>query len=182
MPPGVRLAGLNIDGPNEDDVTVALNRLFEEPVAVFYADQRIILRPQMVGFQIDVAGMLADAHAYATPLQELRVFLSQVIGHPVAPADVPLRYTVDSDSLDNWLSDVASRFDQPPLPPQPMLDTLTLAPGQPGTQLDLAESRARVLAALTNPSARSANLVLHEAPAPAVDFTGLDRASTRAPG
>jgi beta-lactamase class A len=173
VPAGVRLGGLDVGGPDPDTVTAEVNRMFDEPIAVYYEGQRIVLRPQMVGFRTDVTAMLADAHAVATPINQIRVFAAEMIGRPTRPIDVPLRYVIDSDMLDNWLTDVASRYDRPPMPPQPIVDKLTIAPGQPGTQLDLTQSRVRLIATLTNPNVRSVDLVVREAAPPPVDLKAL---------
>jgi hypothetical protein len=173
MPPGVRLAGLELNGTSGEEVAAALNRLFEEPIAVYYDDQRVILRPQMVGFQVNVAAMLAEAQTHDTPLHLLRFLVGQALDRPPAPVDVPLRYTLDRGALDDWLVDVAGRYDRPPLPPQPILTTLSIAAGQPGRQLDQTESRDRIIAALVNPRDRIANLVLQETAAPPADMKAL---------
>jgi beta-lactamase class A len=173
VPAGVRLGGLDVGGPDPDTVAAEVNRMFDEPIAVYYAGQRIVLRPQMVGFRTDVPAMLADARTVATPLNQIRVFAAEMIGRPARPIDVPLRYVIDSDALDNWLTDIASRYDRSPIPPQPIVDKLTIAPGQPGTQLDLTQSRVRLIATLTNPNVRSVDLAVRESPPPPVDLKAL---------
>jgi beta-lactamase class A len=173
VPPEVRLAGLDLYGADAAEVKMALEELFTEPVAAYYAGQRVILRPQMVEFQVDVEAMLAQAEGYNTPAHLLRVLVGQLLDRPPAPADVPLRYTLNGDALDNWLVDVARHYDRPPLPPQPVLATLSIAPGQPGQQLDIPASHARLIAALTNPHARTADLVVHETAAPPIDMAAL---------
>ncbi|PKO23191.1 MAG: hypothetical protein CVU38_05390 [Chloroflexi bacterium HGW-Chloroflexi-1] len=173
VPPGVRLAGMELNGASQAEVAAGLNRSFEEPVSVYYGDLRIILRPQMVGFQVDVAAMLAEAQAHNTPFNLVRVLVGEALDRPPAPVDVPLRYNLNRDAVDNWLADVASRYDRPPLPPQPILATLSIAPGQPGQQLDLTASRERVIAALTDPQTRSANLIFRETAPPPVNMAAL---------
>lgn len=173
VPPGVRLAGLDLYGADAAGVEAALKELFSEPVAAYYAGQRVILRPQVVEFQVDVAAMLAQAEAYNRPGPLLRSLVGQLLDRPPAPADVPLRYTLNGDALDNWLADVARHYDRPPQPPQPVLATLSIAPGQPGRQLDVPASRARLIAALTSPRARTADLVVRETAAPPIDMTAL---------
>jgi len=173
VPPGVRLAGMDLNGASAEEVAAGLDRLFEEPVSVYYGDQRIILRPQMVGFQVDVAAMLAEARSYATPFNLIRVLVGEVLDRPPTPVDVPLRYNFNRDAVDNWLADVARRYDRPPLPPQPIVATLNIAPGQPGQQLDLIASRERVIAALTDPQTRSANLIFRATAPPPVDMAVL---------
>jgi beta-lactamase class A len=109
---------------------------------------------------------------YDRPRQLLRVWLGEGLNRPPPPVEIPLRYSLDRDALDNWLGDVARQYDRPPTPPQPIPAMLQIAPGQPGRQLDLAVSRERAITALTNPQIRTANLVVREAAPPPVD-TGI---------
>lgn len=164
VPPWVRLAGLEINGADQAEVEAALTRIFAEPAALYYEDRRLILRPQAVGFQVDLAAMLAEAQAYNTPDRLFRYLIEQTLNRPFTFADVPLRYSLDQVLLDSWLADAAAANDQDPLPPQPVLESLTIAPGRPGRQLDISASRERVIAALTDPRTRSATLVVRETP------------------
>ena len=66
VPPGVRLAGTNFGSADAEAIANSLNTLFGEPVAVYYAGQRIILRPQSISFRVDVPAMLAEAQKHAT--------------------------------------------------------------------------------------------------------------------
>ena len=93
-------------------MTEALTRLLAEPVAVYYADQRILLRPQMLGFQVDVPAMLAEAQAHETTSHLLRLWVGEALHQPPPPADVPMRYKLDRERLDSWLADIAARFDR----------------------------------------------------------------------
>ncbi len=173
VPAGVELAGMDLHGADATAVRDALDRAFEEPVAVYYAGRRLILRPQAVGFHVDVDGMLAEALQRKSLSLDLRTFLGEMIRHPSAPVDLPLRYTLDSVALDNWLGDIAERYDRSPIPAQPILEKLTLAPGQPGLKLDLPASHERVESVLIDPEVRSVDLALHEAAAPPIDMQAL---------
>jgi beta-lactamase class A len=169
----VRLGGIEINGATRTEVIEGLNRQFGEPVALYYGDQRILLRPQAVGFQVDADAMLQDAKAYDTFLHLVRYLGGRALNRLPAPVDVPLRYTVDQVALDNWLADVGRRYDRKPGPPQPILDTLTIAPGKPGQQLELAASRERVIIALTDPQNRTGHLAVRETPPLPIDMNAL---------
>jgi beta-lactamase class A len=174
VPAGVQLAGMDLSGADAAGVTDALERSFEEPIAVYYSGQRLVLRPQAVGFHVDAASMLGEALRRKSLALNLRTFLGELVRHPPAPINVPLRYTLDAVALDNWLADVADHYDRSPIPPQPVLDKLTIAPGQPGLNLDLPASRARLLGVLIDPKVRSVELVLHQAAAPPIDMKALE--------
>jgi len=174
VPPGVRLAGLDQSGADAAAIAESLNRQFAEPAAVFYDDRRMLLRPQMIDFKIDVPGMLAAAQAYANPSHLIRVWVSEGLNRPVPPIDIPLRYSLDRDALDSWLDDVAKRFDRPPLPPRPIPEMRQIAPGQSGRRLDRTASRERLISALTNPRVRTADLLVHETSPPPPDMKMLE--------
>ena len=170
VPPGVRVGGLDFGGATEESVTEAFTRLLAEPVAVYYADQRILLRPQMLGFQVDVPAMLAEAQAHETTGHLLRLWVGEALHQPPPPVDVPMRYKLDRDRLDSWLADIAARFDRSPSPARALSVASGIAPGKPGWQLDLPASRLRVVTALTDPHTRTANLVVRETTPPPMDM------------
>jgi beta-lactamase class A len=174
VPAWVRLAGLDINGASARQVADALVQRANEPLAVYFDDQRIVLRPQAVGFRVDIEAMLAEAEQYNTADYLLRYLVGRGMRQPLTPANIPLRYTVDQSALDNWLADVAQQHDRQPQPPQPVVSTLTIAPGRPGLELDQVPSRELVAAALGNLEDRTVRLALRETPAPPIDMTALE--------
>ncbi|RME50789.1 MAG: hypothetical protein D6790_20780, partial [Caldilineae bacterium] len=65
IPPGVHLGGVELSRLKEpDQVQAALWERFDEPIAVYFGDERLILRPEDVDFQLDVERMLAEAQQY----------------------------------------------------------------------------------------------------------------------
>jgi beta-lactamase class A len=175
IPPWVRLGGADVGGQTPEEIAAALSLRYAEPVALYYGDERILLRPQQIGFQVDAPEMLAAAKAHDTPSRLLRHLVGYAIRRPPTPAEIGLEFTVDQAALDNFLADVASRYDRPPTEPQPVLDTLTVAPGQPGQALDIAASREQVLDVLSDPNNRKAYLAVQESPAPPPDIEALGR-------
>jgi vancomycin resistance protein YoaR len=174
VPPGVQLAGNAYRRAGAAEVAAALDNTYAEPVAVFYAGQRIILRPKMLGFEVDADAMLAEAQGAGTLPRVVLQFFGELIRYPPRPVEIPLQYTYNHEALDSWLADVANRYDRPATDPRPIVSQLTIAPGQPGWQLDLPGSRERVLAALASPQARNVDLALREAPAPPIDMKALE--------
>ena len=170
VPPGVRVGGLEFGSADEQSVAAALNRQFSEPVSVYYADQRILLRPQMLGYQVDVAAILAEARAQETPGHLLRVWLTEALNRPPVVVDVPLRFKLDREKLDGWLTDLAARLDRAPVPAKALPTRSMIAPGQPGRQLDLPASRDRLITALSDPHTRTVNLVVRETAPPPVNM------------
>lgn len=173
IPGWVRLGGLTVSGATEGEVAAALNRGLTEPLEVYYGAQRILLRPETVGFRAAAEAMIAEAQTYDTPGRLIRYLVEDSLARAPHTVDIPLRYTVDAAALDGWLADIAARYDRPPGAPRPVVETLTLAPGTAGVALDVAASRARLLAALARPTERVVHLAVAETPAPPLDIAAL---------
>lgn len=173
VPAWVRLGGAEANGQTLEAITEALNRPFAEPLATYYGDQRILLRPQAVGFQVDVTAMIAEARRYDTPWLLIRHLFGEAINRPTASVDIPLRYTLDAAALDAWLAQVAAEHDRPPQRPQPIVQAMEITPGKPGQTLDPVESRARLIAALSDAGNRTVHLAVTEVPAPPIDLQAL---------
>ena len=173
VPAWVQLGGIAVSGQTTEQVAEALKRAFEEPVATYYGDQRILLRPQTVGFTIDGEAMIAEAQQRGNLFGLVRYLAEQSLNRPPHTLDVPLRYTLDATALDGWLGGIAADYDRPPQPPQPLVQTMSIAPGRPGQALDLEASRSQVLATLTDPVNRTVNLAVAETPAPPIDIQAL---------
>ncbi len=166
VPAGVTLGGVAVSGQTVDEVAAALTAAFQQPVAVYYGEQRVLLRPESIGFKVDARAMLAEAEQYRGGWHFVAAFLGALAGRPTPVADVPLRYTLDEAALSRWLTDLAARYDRPPRPPQGLLATLSFSPGEPGLQLDVKASLPIVRRALAATGERRADLVLVKKPAP----------------
>ena len=173
VPAWVRLGGMEVSGQTAEQVAEALRRGFEEPVAAYYGDKRILLRPQTVGFAVDVEGMIAEAGQRDTVFGLVRYLTEKSLDRQPHTVDVPLRYTLDAAALDAWLAEVAASHDRPPQPPQPIVQTMSIAPGKPGQALDMEASRSQMLATLADPSNRTMNLAVAETPAPPIGIQAL---------
>jgi beta-lactamase class A len=161
-------------GASSQEVANALAQRVDEPLAVYFDTQRVLLRPETIGFRADVEGMLAEARQYDTPGYLLRYLIGRGIRQPLTPVNVPLRYAVDQASLDNWLAEVAHSYNRPPQRPQPIVSSLSISPGRPGLELDPVLSRERVIAALADLEDRTVRLALRETPAPPIDMKALE--------
>ncbi len=173
VPAWMRLGGMEVSGLTAEQVTDALRRGFEEPVAAYYGDQRILLRPQTVGFAIDAEAMIAEAQQRDSVFSLVRYLAERSLNRQPRTVDVPLRYTLDAAALDAWLTEIAASHDRSPQPPQPIVQTMSIAPGKPGQALDMEASRSQVLATLTDPNQRTVNLAVAETPAPPIDIQAL---------
>ncbi len=173
VPAWVRLGGAEANGQTLEAITEALNRPFEEPIAAYYGDQRILLRPQTVDFRVDVDTMIAETRPYDNPWLLARYLFGEALNRPTASVNVPLRYALDGAALDAWLAQVAAEHDRAPQRPQPIVQTMEIVPGKPGQTLDQVASRARLITALSDAGNRTVRLAVDEAPAPPIDLQAL---------
>jgi beta-lactamase class A/predicted RNase H-like HicB family nuclease len=186
LPGGVTLGGVAPQGATLEEVARALHEASQQPVAVYYDQQRTILRPADIGFEVDVNAMVAEAAPYGQGLGFWRPFLGQVFDRPVQPVDIPLRYSFDEQKLAAWLQDLADQYDTPARPPYgvalapgvPFTSTFMFQAGQPGLELEPNLSAQRVLTALSSTANREAHMVLVEIPPPAPSIQELEKLLT----
>ena len=185
VPGWVTLAGQPPAGSNLDEIAEAIRApYYTEPVWVYYGEERLLLRPEEVGFSVDAEAMLVEAEAQREGLGFWRGFVDEILHQTPEPLDIPLRYDVDKTAVGDWLSDVAARYDRPPTSAVvapiredvPFTTTVVFRPGQPGLRLDREASAPRLLEALAspNPEGRQAWLVLAEAAPSPPDVTLLE--------
>jgi len=184
VPAWVTLAGQPAAGSTLEEIAQVVRAPYAEPVWVYYGEERLLLRPEEVGFRVDVEAMLEEAQAQRQGLRFWRGFVDEVLHQTPEPVDIPLRYEVDEVALSDWLSDVAQRYDRPPTsatvaPIQegiPFTRTVVFRPGEPGLRLDLQASAPRLVEALASPEPekRQAWLVLEGAPPPPPDIALLE--------
>lgn len=183
LPGGVTLSGLTPQGATLEEIARNAHDVFQQPVAVFYDQQRLILRPADIGFEVDVNAMVAEAVPYGQGVGFWRPFLGQVFDRPAQPVDIPLAYSLDQEKLAAWLYEAAQEYDTAARPPYgvalapgvPFTSTFMFQAGQPGLELEPNLSAQRVLAALSSPTERTANLVLVEVPPPAPTIDELEK-------
>lgn len=199
VPPGVRLAGLDLsDIKDVDEIRHHLEGTYSTAVAVNFANRRLALRPEEVGFRLEIEQMFAEAQHYLSgpPLMDMAV--RYAFGFEQQARDVPARYTIDSAKLRAWLEEVAARYNSSPQPARALvpaemwLDGRTSQRGipagfvgasvrdwqwemgAPGYTLDMDASMAAVVQALASDN-RTANLVLIEEPPPVPSMDDLAR-------
>lgn len=200
IPPGVYLGGLEMSHYKERaQIEQTLRQRYRDPIAVYFGDERLVLRPQEIDFRIDVETMLQEAEQYLQGEAFLDIAFRKLLGLPQKRRDVPLRYTYDPAKLGAWLQRVAeeqNRVPQPSraLPPiwawrddEPLQAGMPAhfvgnyqqdwqwSLGNPGQKLRMEESVRPILEAFASADARTAHLVLDETPPPAPSMDDLGR-------
>lgn len=200
IPPGVHLAGIEMSTYKDlTEIERLVAARYADPIAVYFGEKRLVLRPADVDFRVDVAAMVAEARQYMEGDVFIGIALRHLLGISQQRRDVPTRYTYDADKLTAWLTTVAevhNRSSQSAraLPPQwNWVDNGASAPlptgfvgsvqedwtwslGSPGQTLQIEESVPLVLAALADPEHHSAQLAVETSPLPPLTLDALAHA------
>ena len=80
VPGWVTLAGQPPAGSTLDEIAEAIRApYYTEPVWVYYGEERLLLRPEEVGFSVDAEAMLAEAEAQREGLGFWRGFVDEIL-------------------------------------------------------------------------------------------------------
>lgn len=154
MPPGLTLGGVPVGGLSESAALEQLVTAYRAPLELRYRDEVILLSPDVVGFQVNTALMLPEAHQYRTSAGFWNGFWDFVWLRPGQVRNVPLRASYSTARLRAFLEDVAARYDEPGSAPQADVGTLGFVPGEPGHTLDVEAAISLVDRSLYSPTER----------------------------
>ncbi len=157
--PGTVIGGVPVAGLDRRQAAERLTQAYSVPVEVRYGDAIIQIRPSAAGFRLDLEAMLAAADQARIQQPFWNAFWDYLWNQLPPPAEVPLRAFTSDERLRSYLQEeIASRYDHPPAPAEPVPGTTTFSPGQPGTMLDLDRAVVMISDAMRNPVNRVVNL------------------------
>ena len=160
LPAGITVAGINVSGLQRNDAVARWESAFAEPLTLFYGDLNgnhpIRLHPDQLGWRMSSEPMLAGALALGEAEGGFwRRFLDHLLGNErILSSDVPLAASYQAYALDEYLRDIAVRYDHPPSLPGYDLQTLTVFPGDSGYELDLEAAISDIDSGLRSANAR----------------------------
>ncbi len=164
VPAWVRIGGLEVHGATESEAIVSLTRGLDEPLELLHGDERLVLRPETVGFQVDPYAMIKEAQALDLPNHLVRYLVENSLERTPRTLEIPLKFSYDDAALETWLDEMIATHDRAPGAPIPVLESLTLTPGKPGLETERSGAKTAILAALANPSSRTVRLPVKETP------------------
>src|SRR5262245_11554663 len=98
IPPGVHLGGLDLsDLKDAAEVRAHLERIYREPIAVYFAGQRLVLRPEDIDFYVDAEQMVAEASRFLDGPEFVDIALREAFGFEQQRRDIPVRYMLDTE-------------------------------------------------------------------------------------
>lgn len=163
----VTVAGIPVGNMLPQEAVSRWEQVYGQPVVLYYAGSPILLDPAAVGFRTSRETMLAAARAAGNIEAAFwSRFINYLLGREAqATIDVPLSADFQRNLLEQFLRDIATRYDRPAGSTGFNLETLTVRSGAEGYELDVLSALPLVEAALFNPDDRSVNLPVRTASA-----------------
>ncbi|NWF68644.1 MAG: serine hydrolase [Chloroflexi bacterium] len=155
---GVSIASVPVGGLPLQQAAVDLQAVYAQPLVLYYNDSPILLEPSTVGFRLSEDTMLAQASAVGdTQLGFWARYFNYLTRQQLenTTVDVPLAADYQRGLLQQFLDDIARRYDRPAGAAGYDVQTLTTFAGTPGYALDIARALESVDTALRNPNQRT---------------------------
>jgi hypothetical protein len=166
MPAGVSMAGVPVGGLTRAAAQARVEEVYGSLITLHYRDNTIMLDPATIGFRIDSDAMLSRADELRTEGAFWSAFWDYLWRRPENEYQVNLVMEYSEELLSSYLVDIAARYDRPPVPAQPVLNTLSFQTGSPGYTLDIDRSASAIVEVLQRPTDRTADLVIAEGASP----------------
>ncbi len=158
LPLELTIAGIHVGGLDQSEAHERLLQIYSSPIELYYDEDLILLNPANVGFRPDTDVMMAAAELERTGTPFWAGFWDFLWKRSGTPQSVPLKAEYSVNQLEEYLRDIAARYDEPPIPAEPRPGTPFFTSGTPGRVLDLARAEELIGAVLRSPSNRSVNL------------------------
>lgn len=171
-PAGMSIAGVPVGGLTPQEASERILLVYTTPIEAQYGENIIHIDPAVVGFELDTEAMIAAADLSRTGGSFWAGFWNYLWNQDPPTVSIPLRATISEDTLRSYLhNEIASRYDIPPEPAQPIPGSATFAPGSSGRVLDVDRAVILIEDALRSPANRSVSLTFQRsAPArPTID-------------
>jgi hypothetical protein len=158
----VTVGGVEVGGLSAPEAVARWEEAYAQPVVLWYNDSPILLDPAAVGFRTNQESMLAAARsASENEATFWSRFANYLTGNAAqATSSVQLSADYQERLLENFLMDVAARYDRSPGEAQFDLQTLSIRPGAVGYAVDVERALPLVDAALRDPVNRQIILPL----------------------
>ncbi len=176
FPPGMVIAGVPVGGLDQQRASDRLMQAYTAvPVEVRYRDASIQIKPSVIGFELDIPGMMAAADQERIQQPFWVGFWDFLWNRIPKPDEVPLRSRFSEDRLRLYLTDeIAKRYDQPAEAAAPQVSAANFQAGKVGTVLDIDRAVTLMDAALRSSSDRVVDLSFNKVAPPSPPFQNLE--------
>jgi beta-lactamase class A len=152
----VTVAGVDVGGLSAAEAVSRWEQAYAQPITLWYDNSPILLDPAAVGFRTNQDSMLAAARAVSEAESSFwSRFLNYLVGRNTQRViSVDLSADYQENLLEQFLRDVAARYDRPPGESSYDLQSLTIRSGGQGFVLDMDAAMRLIDAALRDPNNR----------------------------
>ena len=158
-PPGLIVAGVPVGGLDQQQAAERLVQAYSIPVEMVYGEAVFQVKPAVVGFELDLQAMLAEADLQRVNQPFWTAFWEFLWDRIPSPAAVPLRSQLSEERLRTFLtSEVAPRYDQEASAAVPVPGSTNFQSGKQGTVLDVDRAVLLIEDALRSPTSRTVSL------------------------
>jgi hypothetical protein len=173
----VNVGGVDVGGLSPAEAVNRWEQAYAAPITLWYADSPILLDPASVGFRTNQESMLAAARAASESENSFwSRFVNFLTGQPTQAAfNVELSADYQERLLDEYLNDIARRYDRAPGSADFDLQTLSIRSGGTGYTLDVEAALPLVDAALRDLNNRNVVLPVEDASAGLPDISALQQ-------
>jgi beta-lactamase class A len=145
-----------VGGLDPQEASQRVLQIYSLPVEIQYSNSIIHLDPGLVGFEVNIASMLAAADLQRSSSSFWVGFWNYLWNRSSSVIDIPLVSTISEQRLRTYLIDeVASRYDRLPSVAQPIPGTTDFQPGTPGQVINVDRSIILISDALRSPNNRT---------------------------
>ncbi len=154
-PTDMTIGGVPVGGLDPQAAAQRLLQVYSVPVEIHYNNAVIDLEPGLIGFQLNTESMLAAADLQRTGASFWLGYWDYLWNHSSPPSQIPLVASFSEDRLRIYLqNEISTRYDQAPMPAQPIPGTVNFTPGTPGQTLDIDRAVTLIAGALESPDQR----------------------------
>lgn len=155
-PPDMTIAEVPVGGLDPQAAAQRLLQVYNLPVELQYGTEIIDLAPAVVGFELNIDSMLAAADLQRTGAPFWGGFWDYLWNRSSPTRQIPLVAGFSEERLRGYLqNEISTRYDQLPVPAQPVPGSTEFSAGIPGQVIDLDRAVALIGDALESPSRRS---------------------------
>ncbi len=117
--PGVMIGAMDFrQVETADELAHRLRSQIEQPILVSFNQQREVLAPATIAFQLDMERILGETATYLEGDVFMRATFRRLLGLPEETYHVPIYYQFDREQTLVWLSDLDRRYRTAPQPSQ----------------------------------------------------------------
>jgi len=149
--------------------------LQDKPVRLHFLADTVDLQPAVISYTVDVTETTRMAREARYQSAALTDFIRHLLFQPPAPHAVSAVIGYSDERLRAELAAIATRFDRPVQPPQPVTTTMRLQAGQAGYQLNIVASIKPIEMALQSATERDVDLIVEDKAAPPITLDQLSR-------